>query len=313
MEMEKIATKLHKNYTLRTLIKEASSFLEQANIESPQINCEILLTDILGIKNRMDLYLSETKLSPRGKILFNKRLNMRFRRYPVQHITQKAHFMDFELIITPFVFIPRPETEILVEKVLEIIQTHLLNKKILDFRTYRPSLKILDVGTGSGNIAIALAKYIPQAKITAIDISDKILKIAKRNAKLNRVEKRIRFTKMDILKLFDKCCEKFDIVVSNPPYIPTYKLHLLQPEVKLEPQIALDGGYDGLRFHKIIINNIKKILNPEGFLVLEIGESQSDKIKELLENSRLKLVEITRDYSKIDRVIICQLHSLDLR
>lgn len=284
-----------KNTTSRALIKEASNFLEQANVENPQINCEILLTDILGIKNRMDLYLNETELSPRGIGLFNKRLNMKLRGYPVQHIIQKAYFMDFEFIITPFVFIPRPETEILVEKVLENLK---LNS---------PFIRILDVGTGSGNIAIALANYIPQAKITAIDISDKVLKIAKRNAKLNRVEKRIRFTKIDILKLLDNSYEKFDIVVSNPPYIPTYKLHLLQPEVKFEPAIALDGGYDGLRFYKIIINNIEKILNPEGFLILEIGENQSNKIKELIENSRLKLVEITKDYSGIDRVIICQM------
>lgn len=209
--------------------------------------------------------------------------------------------MGLKFFINKNVLIPRQETEILVEAIIKLVA--------INYST--PT--ILEIGTGSGNIAISLAKYIPTAKIVATDISEKALKIARRNAKLNNVFERISFLHSDLFPQLNTFCSSkirakisltgFDIIVSNPPYIRSSDIEKLQNEVKCEPRIALNGGGDGLNFYRRIIPESRKFLNNNGLLVFEIGNHHSEKVKKLLKKYGLKNIKIINDYQQQERVI----------
>ena len=212
---------------------------------------------------------------------------------PVEYIIHKKEFMKLNFFVDENVLIPRQDTEILVEEVIGIAQK--INAK-----------KILDLCTGSGAIAISLAKYLPQSEITAIDISKEALKIANKNANINEVQNQIKFINSDMFEQLQN--EKFDIIVSNPPYIKRTVIEDLDEEVKKEPHIALDGGEDGLYFYKKIVKQSNKYLKKDGYLCLEIGFDQKKEVIELIEDE--KIFENTyskKDLYNNDRIVITKL------
>jgi release factor glutamine methyltransferase len=211
---------------------------------------------------------------------------------PEQYMTGKAYFMDLELKVTRDTLIPRPETEILVEKALEYIK---------DRYDKRP-VRICDIGTGSGNIAISLAYYLKNVQILAVDISEEALLIATENAKNISVQDNVSFLKSDVLDAVNKN-ERFDMVISNPPYICKKHKHLLPPEVLAEPELALLAGEEGMDVYKKIADSVKGFLTDKGMLLMEIGFDQKEKIQILLENKGFKNIEFFKDYSSIDRIV----------
>ena len=264
---------------------------------------ELLLCEILNC-NRADLYLNNPRLSqpdPEKIVLLKATIKRRMQSEPIQYILGKTEFMGLEFRVAPGVFIPRPETEILVEKAISI--SHI---------AYRisPAAKILDIGTGSGNIAVSLAKNIKNVNIVAVDISQQAIELAKENAQLHSVKNKIEFIKADLFTICDKryaICD-FDMIISNPPYIKTQDIEHLAPEIKYEPRIALDGAEDGLKFYRQIIKKAADYLKEEGYLLMEMGFNQSEAIKDIInETKQFEIIETVLDYSGIERVIVLKL------
>lgn len=279
--------------TISELIKKGMIELKNGNIEEPKLKARLLMQYVLNQtrqyvivndmeqleKNKEKQYLEEIKILKKG--------------VPIEHITHQKEFMKLNFFVDKNVLIPRQDTEILVEEVIKIAQK--TNAK-----------KILDLCTGSGAIAVSLAKYLPQSEITAIDISNEALKIAKKNAISNNVENQITFVNSDMFTNLNE--EKFDIIVSNPPYIKTNVIEKLDIQVKNEPYIALDGGKDGLDFYKKIINESYRYLKYKGYLCLEIGFDQKIDVIELIENTE-KFVNTysKKDLFDNDRIIVTQI------
>lgn len=210
---------------------------------------------------------------------------------PIQYITNEQEFMKLNFYVDENVLIPQPDTEILVERII---------KDYLD-----KQVKILDLCTGSGAIGISLAKYIKECEVTLTDISSKALQIAKLNAKKNLQHKKIKFIESDMFSKITN--EKYDIIVSNPPYIKTAVIGNLEKNVQAEPFIALDGGQDGLKFYKIIAENAADFLKENGRIYLEIGYDQKDEVSEIINKTFLyKDCECIKDLSGNDRVIIAK-------
>jgi release factor glutamine methyltransferase len=255
---------------------------------------ELLFTEILGCQ-RHQLYLNEKiKFSPLQREFLISALRRRALGEPIQYILGKTEFMGLEFKLNQDVFIPRPETEILVEYTLGLIAR--LEKKIL---------RVLDLCTGSGCIAISLAKYIMDKNIIfyATDLSKKALDIAKVNAKIHQVK--INFLNADLFNGMKQ--DSFDIIVSNPPYIPSDQIDKLSKEISYEPKIALDGGKDGLEFFRRIIKGSSFYLKADGFLVMEIGFGQLISIKNIFKNIRnLRIIDCVKDYSNIERVMVAK-------
>ncbi|MGC8977674.1 MAG: peptide chain release factor N(5)-glutamine methyltransferase [Candidatus Ratteibacteria bacterium] len=272
-----------------TLQNVGIKILKKNKIENPEIETEILLSEILGIE-RYQIYTEKIELSKKIEKKFLKFIKQRVRRIPLQYIIKKTYFFDTQLKIEKGVFIPRPETELLVEKIIKIYKENFLPE----------SVKILDIGTGCGNIAICLAKNIENSYVIGIDISKKSLKIAKENARLNNVENKINFKYSN---LFSNINDNFDIIVSNPPYISENEYPSLSKEIKYEPKRAIIGGKDGLKIIKKILKECPKFLKNNGYLILEVGYKQSDKIKEIKSN-KLTLISIEKDLQGYERVMV---------
>lgn len=264
----------------------------KACVPSPFMEAEIILghiilKDSLYIKTHPDLTLTEET----EKLAYSL-CQRRAKGEPVAYITGTKEFMSLEFEVNSNVLIPRPDTEIITEYIIE------------KYRNRAP--KILDLCTGSGAIAISLAKYIVNSQITATDISKDALEVAKRNAKKHNVDQRIDFLVKDALKDYE-FSDKFDIVVSNPPYIETSVISSLMKDVsEYEPKLALDGGEDGLIFYKKTVNNIRKILKPGGELVFEIGYNQGKSVSEIMEKD-FSFVQVSKDFGNNDRMVTGQL------
>jgi release factor glutamine methyltransferase len=259
---------------------------------------ELLFTEVLNY-SRSDLYLNRAfVLDKYTAARIASVLKRRIAGEPIQYIIGSTEFMGLRFGVIRGVFIPRPETEILVERVLGLAGSVR--------RIGSETIEILDIGTGSGCIAVAVAKLSPSVlAVTATDISLKAFILAAGNARLQGVDGRIRFVKSDLFASNKVCDRQYDIIVSNPPYVPTAEINRLQPEVRCEPWVALDGGEDGLAFYRRIIPKATDYLKRDGFLVMEIGYGQGGFVQRIIEGTqRLHLVEVVKDYSGIDRVII---------
>lgn len=257
---------------------------------------ELVFTEILNC-NRTSLYLDRSLHWDRDKSLaVSKVIKRRMTGEPLQYILGKTEFMGLEFKVNADVLIPRPETEILVEKAIAL--THNLETGV-----HKP--RILDMCTGAGCIAVSLAKFIIPLKIDAVDVSREALGVAQANARAHRVE--VNFILSD---LFNSCSLKpysYDIIVSNPPYIPSAEIDNLETEVKCQPAIALDGGRDGLDFYRRIIAQAPRYLRKNGFLAMEIGFNQREAIKDIFRDySNFEIVEVVKDYSQIDRIIVAK-------
>ena len=256
---------------------------------------ELILTSLRSC-HRVDLYVDPQPLDSVQTKQLEEFQRRRANHEPLQYILGSCEFMGLKLCVDPRALIPRPETEILVETVLEKICS-----------TVSPD--ILDMGTGSGNISIALAKHIKECRVTAVDFSKACLDLAEWNAKMNSVQEKIRFVHSDLFSALqtEGSQEQFDIIVSNPPYIPTHELDSLPPGLHYEPRAALDGGEDGLDFYRRIFAECRPFLKPDGLMFLEIGAQQAKALEEILTSfSYLRLLEVRKDLCQRDRVVIIQ-------
>lgn len=255
---------------------------------------ELLFSSMLDC-DRLSLYLNKKVLLDKEKAEFiSSTLKRRIKSEPIQYILGKAEFMGFNFNVTPDVLIPRPETEILVETAV---------KQIWAFNHQFQSLKILDVGTGSGCIAITLAKLFPNAKIDALDLSEGALGIAKDNAKLHNVD--INFIHSDLFSSDYLTPMTYNLIISNPPYVSAEDIDKLQPEIKYEPRIALDGGEDGLNFYRRLIPDCSLYLEKNGLLIMEIGFNQIEDLQNIFQKFQdFEIIEVVKDYSNIERVIV---------
>lgn len=268
-------------------IKEAFNLAKQ-NMDS--IEARVLIKYILN-KNEINIIANENiELSNENKKQLLESIEKIKKGYPLQYITHYQEFMGIKFEVNENVLIPQPDTEVLVEKTIKIVQ------KCYPKEDNR-NIKILDLCTGSGAIAISLKKYLPSVQVFASDISKKALEIAKTNAKKNDVQ-----IKLIQSNMFENINEKFDIVVSNPPYIKTDEITKLSNQVQNEPRLALDGGKDGLDFYRIIQKNIKNYLYENGILLMEIGYDQGQAVASMFKNSKL-----VKDYAGKNRVIMWNL------
>lgn len=257
---------------------------------------ELLFTEILNC-DRLSLYQNSSLALDKDKSsLIASILKRRIQGEPIQYILGKTEFMGLEFKLNSDVFIPRPETEILVEAAI---------KYALGLSA--STCRILELGTGSGCIAISLAKYSAGAILTATDISEEALHLAEENARLNNVEDKITFFRSNLFESLPMPGMRYAISVSNPPYLDSDALRSLQPEVKYEPAVALDGARDGLDFYRRIISQAPNYLEEGGFLIMEMGFNQAKRIEKIFEShKRFKIIELIKDYNKIDRVIVAQ-------
>lgn len=276
--------------TVLESINLSSEYLKNKGIESPRINAELLLAYILNCK-RLNLYLSfEKPLTEEEIDKYRKLLKRRSKFEPLQYIIGKVEFYGIDFKVNPSVLIPRQETEILVETIIRQYDKN-------------DTLKILDIGTGSGNIAVSLAKNLDNSFITALDISEDALKTANENAILNSVNDRIEFIKIDILKE-EFIRNEFDLVVSNPPYISMEEFETLHPELKeYEPKVALTDYNAGFHFYEIISTKSNHLLKPGGKLFFEVGKGQFSIVSEIMKKNNFQNIDVTKDYLNIERVI----------
>jgi len=276
--------------TVLESITLSSEFLKNKGIESPRINAELLLAHILNCK-RLNLYLSfERPLSEEELQKYRELLRRRSKFEPLQYIVGNVEFYGLDFKVNTSVLIPRQETEILIETI------------ITQFDKYGP-LKILDIGTGSGNIAVSLAKHLDNSFVTAVDISEDALKTAAENAALNSVSDRTEFIKLDFLtERLNR--NDFDIVVSNPPYVSIEEFQTLAPELKeYEPKVALTDYNSGFHFYEVISAKANLLLKPGGKLFFEVGRGQFAKITGLMTQNNFLNIKVTKDYLNIERVI----------
>ena len=269
------------------LLKLGEYILKRENIQESHIKASILLQYILKQTKQELIINSEKTVEPSKVNEYNNYLQAIIEGTPIQYITKHQQFMALDFYVNKNVLIPQPDTEILVEEGIKVIREQ--------------NIKVLDLCTGSGVIAVSIAHYCQNSIVTATDISENALEVAKKNANLNNVN--IEFIKSN---LFDKLTEKsFDIILSNPPYIETDTIITLEKDVQAEPHIALDGGKDGIEFYKKILNEAYKYLNTNGYLMLEIGYNQGNAVISL-EHKNLKIItkQPIKDLAGNDRVVI---------
>ena len=276
---------------IEELLKLGKKELIENSVQDGNLIARILLQFILKIDRSEIIRYQEDDVEEENEIEYKNAIKQIIKGRPLQYITKNQEFMGLNFYVDENVLIPQPDTEILVEEVIEIAKKE--NK-----------LKILDVCTGSGCIGISLAHYIKEISITMSDISRNAIEIAKKNAKANNVIDRSTFIVSD---LFENIKEKFDIIVSNPPYIETDIISTLSKQVQNEPLMALDGGKDGLIFYRKLINKAPNLLNDNGYLCMEIGYNQKEKVIELAKERKcFKNIKSIKDLSGNDRVIICK-------
>ncbi len=293
---------LTKSWTIDRLINWSTKYLEQKGVGSPRLNAEVLLSHLLGIE-RVELYLkADQSLNQTRFANFKSLITRRGHREPLQYLTGRQEFWSLDFKITEGVLIPRPETEILVEEAAKI-----LGKEQSSISQPR----ILDLGTGCGVIGISLAKEIGSAWILATDICESALGVARENAARHQVEEKILFLCADLFNPLKDNHLCFNLIISNPPYIPSGGFNQLEPEVRnFEPRQALNGGEEGLEFLCRIADQADKFLLPGGWLLLEVGEGQAEKVAGLLkERGGYQAPMIVKDYSDQQRVVKAQIKS----
>ena len=270
------------------LLNNGSKKLKYKGIKSSQIDSEILLSNILG-KSRENILINlDKKIGSDDIIKFNDFIERRSLKEPIAYILKEKEFWSKNFVVNKSTLIPRPETELMVEKLSKMY--------------YGKKIFILDIGTGTGCILISLLSELKNSIGIGIDISTKALKIAKINALKHEVDHKLRFEKKCFSKIFYK---KFDLIVSNPPYIDQRKINKLDDDIKkFEPLIALNGGNDGLDVITKVIYKAKEILKIKGTLALEIGNEQLIKVSKILRNNNFKIIENIKDYNENTRCLI---------
>ncbi len=279
-------------WTIKRILDWTTEFFQQKSVPEPRLSAELLLAQVLQCR-RIDLYLQfERILTGKELEIFRSYVKRRARHEPVQYITGEAEFMGLKFRVTPQVLIPRPETELLVEKVLEALQAQAWEAP-----------RILDVGSGSGCIALSLGHFLPRSQIVAVDISPAAIAVARENARRLGVET-VEFVQQDALEMTPEQWEPFHLIVSNPPYVGRQEEDLLHPQVKdFEPREALFAGETGLEFYRAFLPRAYRLLYPGGLLFLEIGFRQQEKIFQLLTQQKFTDIQFYTDYQNIERIV----------
>jgi release factor glutamine methyltransferase len=275
--------------TVLQVLQNTADFFARKGIDSPRLNIEHLLADALG-KRRIDLYLefdrtlSENELAP-----LREKVRRRAEGEPLQYLLGSWDFFGRAFRTDPRALIPRPETEVLVEIVLKVIRA-------------KPSSRtcLLDVGTGSGVLAITFALECPNLQIVGSDVSPLALNLARENAERQGLNGRIEWVESDLLS---SVAGSFDFLVANLPYIPTAELPKLAPEVKRDPQLALDGGPDGLAVIRRLLQEAPKVLRDGAFVILEVGFDQAGRVGDLLTAQKLRDISVENDYQGVRRFV----------
>lgn len=283
---------------IKEALKKGSNILIESNIEDAYLKARILLSNILGTNKEYLIIHNEEEIDDKIYKQYMNEIEQLKNHEPIQYIIKKQEFMGFDFYVDNNVLIPQPDTENLVEEVLTIANSLKNDSK-------QTNISILDLCTGSGAIAISLSKILNSEKVLVYgtDISESALKIAEKNAIQNSAK--VKLLKSDIFRNLSEDY-KFDIIVSNPPYIETETIQKLSEEVRKEPHIALDGGQDGLFFYKEIIKNAKKYLQENGYLAFEIGYNQREQVENELKRNEYKNIYSKKDLAGNDRVVVAQ-------
>ena len=276
--------------TIKQALIKGVTVLKLEKVSTPKLKARLLLQYVLKKPRQYLIVYDNQKLTEKEEQDYLKYIELLTQGEPIEHITHQKEFMKLNFYVDENVLIPRQDTETLVEEVIEIAKK-------------TRAKKILDLCTGSGAIAVSLAKYIDNCEVTALDISPKALEIAKLNAKNNEVENKITFIESDIFENLP--LEKYDIIVSNPPYIKKEIIKTLNKDVQREPRIALDGGNDGLDFYRKIIKEAYEYLKFKGYLCLEIGYDQKEDVIQLI-NQEDKYINTysKKDLFGNDRIVV---------
>lgn len=275
-------------WPLLEILKETADFFAKRGLDNARLQAELLLAAVLGLQ-RLDLYLQFDKiLTPAEVDAYRDHVRRRLQGEPVQHITGTAGFRRLDLQVNSAVLIPRPETELVVEAALACLQD-------------AAEPRVLDLGCGSGAIALAIAQECAAARVWAVDISAEALELAQANAARHDLQERVEWGQGDLFEAVEG--QHFQLIVSNPPYIPTADIAVLEPEVReYEPHLALDGGGDGLDYYRRIAAEARDRLTPDGALVLEIGVGQAEEVSALFADGWQGL-QVQPDLAGIPRVV----------
>lgn len=279
--------------TIGEALRRSSQRLARAQVEAPRTTAQILLAHLLGKDRTFLITHAHDPLDPAVWSRFQQWIERRAAGVPVQYLTGHQEFYGLDFLVTPDVLIPRPETELIVEEVLN--------------RHHRPDPLIIDVGTGSGCLAVTLAVHLPEARIIAVDISTAALKVARRNARRHGVDHRIGWIVSDLLTaLADRpASEGADFIVANPPYVSTTEFDGLPREVRdHEPRLALLAGPDGLIMHRRLLHESQRCLHPGGYLIMEIGYGQCQPLTRIIDPSRWEIEKVARDLQGIERTFV---------
>lgn len=278
--------------TIKDVHRRCTSILQKAGIESASLESSILICKVLQV-DKILLYSHPERMIEHSELEeIDRLIEKRISGYPLAYLVGKKEFYGLDFNVADGVLIPRPETEIIIEEAVR----ELAGK----------SANVMDLGTGSGCIAVCIAKLLPESHVLAVDVSEIALGIAHDNACKHCVEDRIDFIRMDMMEALKLWSGKLDAVLSNPPYIPTGDIQHLQKEVCVyEPTEALDGGIDGLEFYRKLIPISFHALKDTGTLILEMGISQSESIVDIAEDAGFSHIRICRDLSGINRTLVC--------
>ena len=279
--------------TIKQALMKAVTVLKLEKISTPKLKARLLLQYVLKKPRQYLIVYDNQQLTDKEEQEYLKYIELLTQGEPIEHITHQKEFMKLNFYVDENVLIPRQDTEVLVEEVMKIA------KKIR-------AKKILDLCTGSGAIAISLAKYLENIQLTALDISGKALDIAIANAKNNHVQNKITFVESNLFQNLGQ--EKYDMIVSNPPYIRRKEIESLDREVKKEPRLALDGGEDGLDFYREIIDRGYEYLKYGGYICLEIGYDQKEEVMQIIKDKKQYIeTYCKKDLYDNDRVIVTKL------
>ncbi len=279
---------------IKEVLANTVDFFKKNNIDNPRLDAEVLLAELLDME-RIKLYVNfdyPLKEDEIGK--YREMIKLRAKRIPVAYITGRKEFMSLDFYVNQNVLLPRPETEILVEYLIDYF-----NEKDME------RINIVEVGTGSGAIIVSLGHYLKNARILGIEIDKKAIEVTRKNIERYSLDDRLKVSQGNLLEpLIKREIKNLNLVVSNPPYISEKEMETLPPEVKQEPKKALYGGKDGLKFYKKLIPQANEVLTKNGMIALEIGYNQAEEVEKILRDNDFTNVDVRKDYADKDRFVL---------
>jgi release factor glutamine methyltransferase len=279
---------------IKEVLANTEDFFKKNNIDNPRLDAEVLLAELLDME-RIKLYVNfDYPLKEDEIAKYREMIKLRAKRIPVAYITGHKEFMSLDFYVNQNVLLPRPETEILVEYLIDYF-----NEKDME------RINAVEVGTGSGAIIVSLGHYLKDARILGIEIDKKAIEVTRKNIERYSLDDRLKVSQGNLLEpLIKRGIKNLNLVVSNPPYISEKEMETLPPEVKQEPKKALYGGKDGLKFYKELIPQAYEVLTENGMIALEIGYTQAEEVEKILRDNDFIKVDVRKDYADKDRFVL---------